>query len=156
MCPAWFYALSLRRWCSMLVITTWRKAPCQSRRLPRSGIFTVHYAAIRSRCQSPLSPSNHPRRGSATSTTSFASTRWCRRSCKNQPATKYIDIYTAIFKPNQKPNPALFVQDKIHLSGRGYEILRRDVSIFLSNELHPRPQASITKRKPAWTRSASG
>ena len=51
------------------VITTWRKAPCQSRRLPRSGIFTVHYAAIRSRCQSPLSPSNHPRRGSATSIT---------------------------------------------------------------------------------------
>jgi hypothetical protein len=30
------------------VITTWRKAaPCQTRRLPRSGIFTVRCVAIR-------------------------------------------------------------------------------------------------------------
>jgi lysophospholipase L1-like esterase len=56
---------------------------------------------------------------------------------QNQPATKYIDIYTAILGPDQKPNPALFVQDQIHLSGLGYEILRREVSIFLSSELHP-------------------
>ena len=55
---------------------------------------------------------------------------------QNQPATKYIDIYTAMLGPDQKPNPALFVQDQIHLSGLGYEILRREVSIFLSSELH--------------------
>jgi lysophospholipase L1-like esterase len=56
---------------------------------------------------------------------------------QNQPATKYIDVYTAMLGPDQKPNPALFVQDQIHLSGLGYQILRRDVSTFLSNELHP-------------------
>jgi hypothetical protein len=56
---------------------------------------------------------------------------------QNQPATKYIDIYTAMLGPDRKPNPALFVQDQIHLSSLGYEILRRDVSIFLSSELHP-------------------
>jgi hypothetical protein len=61
--PPWSYALSLRRW-STQVITTWCKALCQTRRLPRSGIFTVHYAAIRSRCQLPISPSNRPRLGS--------------------------------------------------------------------------------------------
>jgi lysophospholipase L1-like esterase len=56
---------------------------------------------------------------------------------QNQPATKYIDVYTAMLGPDQKPNPALFVQDQIHLSGLGYQILRRDISTFLSNELHP-------------------
>jgi lysophospholipase L1-like esterase len=56
---------------------------------------------------------------------------------QNQPATKYIDIYTAMLGPDQKPNPALFVQDQIHLSGLGYQMLRRDVSAFLLSELHP-------------------
>jgi lysophospholipase L1-like esterase len=56
---------------------------------------------------------------------------------QNQPATKYIDIYTAMLGPDQKPNPALFVQDQIHLSGLGYQMWRRDVSTFLSSELHP-------------------
>ena len=56
---------------------------------------------------------------------------------QKQPATQYIDIYTAMLGPDQKPNPALFVQDQIHLSGLGYQMLRRDVSSFLSSELHP-------------------
>jgi lysophospholipase L1-like esterase len=56
---------------------------------------------------------------------------------QNQPATKYIDVYPAMLGPDHKPNPALFVQDQIHLSDLGYQILRRDVSSFLSSELHP-------------------
>ncbi len=56
---------------------------------------------------------------------------------QNQPATKYIDIYTAMLGPDHKPNPALFVQDQIHLSDLGYQVLRRDVSSFLASEIHP-------------------
>jgi lysophospholipase L1-like esterase len=56
---------------------------------------------------------------------------------QHQPATKYIDIYTAMLGPDHKPNPALFVQDQIHLSDLGYQILRRDVSSFLSSEIEP-------------------
>jgi lysophospholipase L1-like esterase len=56
---------------------------------------------------------------------------------QTQPATKYIDIYTAMLGPDHKPNPALFVQDKIHLSDLGYQMLRRDVSSFLASEIHP-------------------
>jgi lysophospholipase L1-like esterase len=56
---------------------------------------------------------------------------------QNRPATKYIDIYTAILGPDHKPNPALFVEDQIHLSDLGYQILRRDVSSFLASELRP-------------------
>jgi lysophospholipase L1-like esterase len=56
---------------------------------------------------------------------------------QHQPATKYIDLYTAMLGPDHKPNPALFVQDQIHLSALGYQILRRDVSSFLSSEFHP-------------------
>src|SRR6202040_2277594 len=66
---------------------------------------------------------------------------------QNQPATKYIDIYTAMLGPDQKPNPALFVQDQIHLSGLGYQMLRRNVSTFLSSELHP--STPTTKTQPA-------
>src|ERR1700677_305804 len=58
---------------------------------------------------------------------------------EHQPATKYIDIYTAMLGPDHKPNPALFVQDQIHLSDLGYQILRRDVSSFLSTSYSPRP-----------------
>jgi lysophospholipase L1-like esterase len=56
---------------------------------------------------------------------------------QTQPATKYIDIYTAMLGPDHKPNPALFVQDQIHLSDLGYQMLRRDVSSFLTSEIHP-------------------
>jgi hypothetical protein len=55
---------------------------------------------------------------------------------QKQPVTKYIDIYVAMLEPDQKPNPALFVQDQIHLSGLGYQMLRQDVSTFFSSELH--------------------
>src|SRR6202162_3989719 len=66
---------------------------------------------------------------------------------QTQPATKYIDIYTAMLGPDHQPNPALFVQDRIHLSDLGYQILRRDVSSFLSSELHP--STPTTKTQPA-------
>jgi lysophospholipase L1-like esterase len=56
---------------------------------------------------------------------------------QNQPATKYIDIYTSMLGPDHKPNPVLFVPDKIHLSDLGYEVLRRDVSSFLASEIRP-------------------
>jgi lysophospholipase L1-like esterase len=56
---------------------------------------------------------------------------------QTQPATQYIDIYTAILGPDHKPNPALFVQDQIHLNDLGYQVLRRDVSSFLTSEIDP-------------------
>jgi lysophospholipase L1-like esterase len=63
---------------------------------------------------------------------------------QNEPETRYIDICTAMLGPERKPNPALFVQDQIHLSGAGYQILRRDVSAFLASELHPATSTSST------------
>jgi lysophospholipase L1-like esterase len=60
-----------------------------------------------------------------------------RAFLQNQPATQYIDIYTAMLGPDHKPNPALFVQDQIHLSDLGYQMLRRDVSSFLASKIHP-------------------
>ncbi len=66
---------------------------------------------------------------------------------QNQPATKYIDIYPAMLGPDQKPNPAFFVQDQIHLNVLGYQMLRRGVSTFLSSELHPK--ATTASRAPS-------
>jgi lysophospholipase L1-like esterase len=63
---------------------------------------------------------------------------------QSDPEARYIDICTAMLGPDRKPNPALFVQDQIHLSGAGYQILRRDVSAFLATELRPATSASST------------
>ena len=63
---------------------------------------------------------------------------------QHQPETRYIDICTAMLGPDRKPNPALFVQDQIHLSGAGYQILRRDVSAFLATELRPATSSTAT------------
>jgi hypothetical protein len=111
MYPDWSYGLSLQRWWSTQVITTWRKAPCQIRRLPR---FRDLYGALRGYSeQMPIA---------------YISVKPCpARICnidnilrfnqmvqaflQGQPATKYIDIYTAMLGPDHKPNPALFVQD---------------------------------------------
>jgi lysophospholipase L1-like esterase len=139
MCPPWSYGLSVRQLYYTQVITTWRKAPYQTRRLPRSGIFTVHYAAIRSRCQiAYVSVKPSPARiRYIDNILILRFNQMVQAFLQNQPATKYIDIYRAMLGPDQKPNPALFVQDQIHLSGLGYQMLRRDVSSFLSSEVHP-------------------
>ncbi|MBV9998765.1 MAG: hypothetical protein JO015_06575 [Verrucomicrobia bacterium] len=63
---------------------------------------------------------------------------------QNEPATRYIDICTAMLGSDRKPNPALFVQDQIHLSGAGYQILRRDVSAFLASEVRPATPSAST------------
>jgi lysophospholipase L1-like esterase len=79
---------------------------------------------------------------------------------QNDPATRYIDICTAMLGPDRKPNPALFVQDQIHLSGAGYQILRRDVSAFLASELRPATATSSTataaKAQPSPPTSVKG
>jgi lysophospholipase L1-like esterase len=66
---------------------------------------------------------------------------------QNEPGTRYIDICTAMLGPDRKPNPSLFVQDQIHLSGAGYQILRRDVSAFLASELRPATSSTATAAK---------
>jgi hypothetical protein len=43
---------------------------------------------------------------------------------QNQPATKYIDIYMAMLGPDQKPNPALFVQAQFYASKGGFSMTR--------------------------------
>lgn len=63
---------------------------------------------------------------------------------QNEPATRYIDICTAMLGPDRKPNPALFVQDQIHLNGAGYQILRHDVSAFLASEMRPATPSTTT------------
>jgi lysophospholipase L1-like esterase len=52
----------------------------------------------------------------------------------DQPNAEYIDIYTAFMDSDHQPNPALFRNDKIHLSTAGYDILRKDVGEFLQEE----------------------
>jgi hypothetical protein len=84
----------------------------------------MHSAATRSRCQLPISRSTVP----------GSDPEYRQHPCFNQmveaflqhqPATKYIDIYTAMLGSDRKPNPALFVQDQIHLSELDAGCLRR-------------------------------
>jgi lysophospholipase L1-like esterase len=55
---------------------------------------------------------------------------------EEQPDTDYIDIFSDLLGPDKKPNSMLFVADKIHLNQAGYQILRKDISEFLSEEIH--------------------
>jgi lysophospholipase L1-like esterase len=48
--------------------------------------------------------------------------------------TDYIDIFSDMLGPDQKPIPSLFVNDQIHLSPAGYQILRREVGEFLAED----------------------
>ena len=56
--------------------------------------------------------------------------------------TDYIDIFSDMLGPDQKPNPSLFVNDQIHLSPAGYQILRREIGDFLAEDC---PKSKVKK-----------
>jgi lysophospholipase L1-like esterase len=53
---------------------------------------------------------------------------------KTQTDTEFIDVFSDMLGQDRKPIPALFVNDQIHLSAAGYQILRREIGGFLSQE----------------------
>jgi lysophospholipase L1-like esterase len=53
---------------------------------------------------------------------------------QTRPETDYIDVFSDMLGPDQKPIPSLFVNDKIHLSPAGYQILRKEVGEFLTED----------------------
>jgi lysophospholipase L1-like esterase len=53
---------------------------------------------------------------------------------QTRPETDYIDIFSDMLGPDQKPIPSLFVNDQIHLSPAGYQILRREIGEFLTED----------------------
>lgn len=54
---------------------------------------------------------------------------------EHKPETEYIDVCSNMLGPDKKPISSLFVNDQIHLSPAGYQILRKDVGDFLRDEL---------------------
>src|ERR1700722_317651 len=61
---------------------------------------------------------------------------------KTQPETEYIDVCSDMLGQDRKPIQALFVSDQIHLSPAGYQILRKEIGEFLSQDC-PRSRAAI-------------
>lgn len=53
---------------------------------------------------------------------------------KTQPETDYIDVFDDMLGQDHKPVLDLFVNDHIHLSPAGYQIMRRDIGEFLSQD----------------------
>jgi lysophospholipase L1-like esterase len=53
---------------------------------------------------------------------------------KTQPETDYIDVFDDMLGSDHKPVLDLFVNDHIHLSPTGYQIMRRDIGEFLSQD----------------------
>jgi lysophospholipase L1-like esterase len=60
---------------------------------------------------------------------------------KTQPETEYIDVCSDMLGQDRKPIQALFVSDQIHLSPAGYQILRKEIGEFLSQDC-PRAKAA--------------
>ena len=63
---------------------------------------------------------------------------------KTQAETEYIDVCSDMLGQDRKPIQALFVNDQIHLSPAGYQILRREIGEFLSQEC-PRSRARASQ-----------
>ncbi|MBV8142913.1 MAG: hypothetical protein JO279_03890 [Verrucomicrobia bacterium] len=59
---------------------------------------------------------------------------------KTQPETEYIDVCSDMLGQDRKPIRSLFVSDQIHLNSAGYQILRKDIGEFLSQDC-PRAKA---------------
>ena len=53
---------------------------------------------------------------------------------QTRPETDYIDIFSDMLGPDQKPISSLFGNDQIHLSPAGYQILRREIVEFLTDD----------------------
>jgi lysophospholipase L1-like esterase len=53
---------------------------------------------------------------------------------KTQPETEYIDVFSDMLGHDRKPIQSLFRTDQIHLSPAGYEILRKEIGEFLSQD----------------------
>jgi lysophospholipase L1-like esterase len=51
-----------------------------------------------------------------------------------QPETEYIDVCSDMLGQDRKPIQSLFVSDQIHLSQAGYQILRKEIGEFLSQD----------------------
>ncbi len=58
---------------------------------------------------------------------------------KTQPETEYIDVCSDMLGHDRKPIQSLFRSDQVHLSPAGYEILRKEIGGFLSQDC-PRAQ----------------
>ncbi|HXN05965.1 MAG TPA: GDSL-type esterase/lipase family protein, partial [Nitrospiria bacterium] len=59
---------------------------------------------------------------------------------QTQPETEYIDVCSDMLGQDRKPIQSLFVSDQIHLSPAGYQILRKEIGEFLSQDC-PRSKA---------------
>lgn len=53
---------------------------------------------------------------------------------RTQPETEYIDVFSDMLGQDRKPIQSLFVSDQIHLSPAGYQILRKEIGEFLSED----------------------
>jgi lysophospholipase L1-like esterase len=53
---------------------------------------------------------------------------------KTQPDTEYIDVCSDMLGHDRKPIQSFFVSDHVHLSPAGYEILRKEIGEFLSED----------------------
>jgi lysophospholipase L1-like esterase len=61
-----------------------------------------------------------------------------------QPETEYIDVCSDMLGQDRKPIQSLFVSDQIHLSPAGYQILRKEIGEFLSQDC---PRSRITRSR---------
>jgi lysophospholipase L1-like esterase len=57
-----------------------------------------------------------------------------REFMSQQPRCDFIDLYSDLLGPDKKPVISLFQNDQIHLNTDGYQILRRDIALFLREE----------------------
>jgi lysophospholipase L1-like esterase len=68
---------------------------------------------------------------------------------KTQTETEYIDVCSDMLGQDRKPIQGLFVSDQIHLSPAGYQILRKEIGEFLSQDCPHARQRAVEAAQPS-------
>ncbi len=54
--------------------------------------------------------------------------------CRASPRLRFLDVSEAMFGPDGRPRPELFIEDQLHMTSRGYELWARLVRGYLDRE----------------------
>ena len=53
------------------------------------------------------------------------SNRLIRTYLKEQPKTKYVDVFSLMLNKSRKPKPEIFLEDSLHMNNKGYQIWQK-------------------------------
>lgn len=57
--------------------------------------------------------------------------RQMRRFCESHPYLSYVDTWQAMLDKSGNPNPYLFLEDQLHMNGKGYKVWKKILKPYI-------------------------